>query len=39
MKMFGITSSEFKVDLKAYWTRSSEEVKILDSEGGMDVDA
>jgi mRNA turnover protein 4 len=39
MKMFGITSSEFKVELKAYWTRSSEKVEILESEGGMDVDA
>ena len=39
LKMFGITSSEFKVDLKAYWTRSTEEVKILETEGGMDVDA
>ncbi|KAJ5312595.1 hypothetical protein PENANT_c007G11466 [Penicillium antarcticum] len=39
MKMFGVTSSEFKVDLKAYWTRSSEEVKILESQGDMEVDA
>lgn len=39
MKMFGITSSEFKVDLKASWTRSTEEVKIFESAGGMDVDA
>ncbi|CAG8258399.1 unnamed protein product [Penicillium salamii] len=39
MKMFGVLSSEFKVELKAYWTRSTEEVKILESEGGMEVDA
>lgn len=39
MKMFGITSSEFKVDLKACWTRSTEDVKIFETEGGMDVDA
>lgn len=38
MKMFGVTSSEFKVDLKAYWSRSTGEVKILE-QGGMDVDA
>lgn len=38
MKMFGVTSSEFKVDLKAYWSRSTSEVKILEH-GGMDVDA
>ncbi|KAJ5367571.1 hypothetical protein N7541_001512 [Penicillium brevicompactum] len=39
MKMFGVLSSEFKVELKAYWTRSTEEIKILESEGGMEVDA
>ncbi|KAJ5152188.1 hypothetical protein N7492_010483 [Penicillium capsulatum] len=38
MKMFGVTSSEFKVDLKAHWTRSTGEAKILD-QGSMDVDA
>lgn len=38
MKMFGVTSSEFKVDLKAYWSRSNNEVKILD-QGSMEVDA
>lgn len=38
MKMFGVTSSEFKVDLKAYWTRNTNEVKIMER-GGMDVDA
>lgn len=38
MKMFGVTSSEFKVDLKAYWSRSTGEVKILE-QGGMEVDA
>ncbi|KAJ5101945.1 hypothetical protein NUU61_004167 [Penicillium alfredii] len=40
LKMFGVTSSEFKVDLKAYWTRSTGEVKILEeNQGGMEVDA
>jgi len=39
MKMFGVLSSEFKVELKAYWTRSTEEVKILATEDGMEVDA
>lgn len=39
MKMFGVLSSEFKVDIKAYWTRATEEVKILETEGGMEVDA
>lgn len=38
MKMFGVTSSEFKVDLKGYWTRSTGEAKILD-QGSMEVDA
>lgn len=39
MKMFGVLSSEFKVDIKAYWTRNTEEVKILETEGGMDLGA
>ncbi|KAJ5432917.1 Ribosome assembly factor mrt4 [Penicillium daleae] len=38
LKMFGVTSSEFKVDLKAQWTRESGEIKILE-QGGMDTDA
>jgi mRNA turnover protein 4 len=38
MKMFGVTSSEFKVDLKAQWSRSTGEIKILE-QGGMEVDA
>jgi mRNA turnover protein 4 len=39
LKMFGVTSAEFHVSLKAYWTRSSGEVKILEKEaGGMEVD-
>lgn len=38
MKMFGVTSSEFKVDLKAYWSRNTNEIKILE-QGGMNVDA
>jgi mRNA turnover protein 4 len=38
MKMFGVTSSEFKVDLKAQWERESNEVKILE-QGDMEVDA
>ncbi|KAF9891786.1 mRNA turnover and ribosome assembly protein [Aspergillus nanangensis] len=37
LKMFGVTSSEFHVALKAYWTRDSGEVKVL-SQGGMEVD-
>lgn len=39
MKMFGVLSAEFKVELKAYWTRSTEEVKILATDDGMEVDA
>lgn len=38
MKMFGITSAEFKVDLKAQWTRATGEIKILE-QGQMEVDA
>lgn len=38
MKMFGVTSSEFKVDLKAYWSQKTNEVKILE-QGDMEVDA
>ncbi|KAJ5677749.1 hypothetical protein N7523_004232 [Penicillium sp. IBT 18751x] len=38
MKMFGITSAEFKVDLKAQWSRATGEIKILD-QGQMEVDA
>lgn len=38
MKMFGVTSSEFKVDLKAQWSRSTGEIKILE-QNGMEVDA
>ncbi|KAJ5898074.1 hypothetical protein N7504_008362 [Penicillium tannophilum] len=38
MKMFGVTSSEFKVELKAQWTRSTNEVKILE-QSDMEVDA
>ncbi|KAF7588984.1 mRNA turnover and ribosome assembly protein [Aspergillus hancockii] len=39
LKMFGIASAEFHVALKAYWTRSSGEVNVLEKEaGGMEVD-
>ena len=38
LKMFGVTSSEFKVDLKAQWTRETGEIKILE-DGGMVTDA
>lgn len=37
LKMFGVAISEFHVGLKAQWTRSSGEVKVLE-EGGMEVD-
>ncbi|OQD74923.1 hypothetical protein PENDEC_c009G06665 [Penicillium decumbens] len=37
LKMFGVTSSEFKVDLKAQWSRSTGEIKVLD-QSGMEVD-
>ncbi|KAJ5832475.1 hypothetical protein N7474_000786 [Penicillium riverlandense] len=39
LKMFGVVSSEFKVDLRAQWTRSTGEVKVLEQKGGMEVDA
>ncbi|KAH1491802.1 hypothetical protein LV164_005831 [Aspergillus fumigatus] len=38
LKMFGVATAEFKVDLKAQWTRSTGEVKILEKDEGMDVD-
>ncbi|KAA8652707.1 hypothetical protein EYZ11_008301 [Aspergillus tanneri] len=39
LKMFGVVSSEFHVALKAYWTRESSEVKILEKrQGEMEVD-
>lgn len=37
LKMFGVATSEFHVGLKAQWTRSSGEVKVLE-EGEMEVD-
>ncbi|KAJ5894260.1 hypothetical protein N7495_005951 [Penicillium taxi] len=37
MKMFGVTSSEFKVDLKAQWERSSGEIKILEEDAMVDA--
>lgn len=39
LKLFGVVSSEFRVDLKGLWTRSTGEVKILEQDqGGMEVD-
>lgn len=38
MKMFGVASSEFKVDLKAYWSRNTNEIQIME-QSGMHVDA
>lgn len=39
LKMFGVATAEFRVALKAYWTRSTGEVKVLEKkEGEMDVD-
>lgn len=39
LKMFGVAISEFHVGLKAQWTRSSGEVKVLEkSQGEMEVD-
>ncbi|KAF4181500.1 hypothetical protein CNMCM7927_000573 [Aspergillus lentulus] len=38
LKMFGVATAEFKVDLKAQWTRSTSEVKILEKDEGMEVD-
>ncbi|EAW17443.1 mRNA turnover protein MRT4 [Aspergillus fischeri NRRL 181] len=38
LKMFGVATAEFKVDLKAQWTRSTGEVKILEKDEGMEVD-
>jgi mRNA turnover protein 4 len=39
LKMFGIASSEFQIDIKAQWDRKTSEVKILEkAEGAMDVE-
>ncbi|PYI00669.1 60S acidic ribosomal protein P0 [Aspergillus sclerotiicarbonarius CBS 121057] len=39
LKMFGVASAEFHVALKAYWTRETGEVKILEKDqAGMQVD-
>ncbi|KAL3491697.1 ribosomal protein L10-domain-containing protein, partial [Aspergillus germanicus] len=38
LKMFGVVTSEFKIALKAHWTRSTSEVEILEKdENGMEV--
>lgn len=38
LKMFGVTSSEFHVAVKAHWTRETGEVQILEEQAGMEVD-
>lgn len=39
LKMFGVTTSEFRVDIKAQWDRETGEVKILEKpEGAMDTE-
>ncbi|KAI9375252.1 ribosomal protein L10-domain-containing protein [Aspergillus egyptiacus] len=39
LKMFGVTMSEFRIALKAQWSRSTGKVEILEKdEAGMDVD-
>lgn len=38
LKMFGVQAAEFRVDMKAYWTRETGEVTILKKEGDMEVD-
>lgn len=39
LKMFGVAVSEFTVDMKAYWTRESGEVTVLEKkEGEMEID-
>ena len=41
LKMFGVATAEFKVDLRAYWIAAEERVEIIDEEGDvndMDVD-
>ncbi|OKL58238.1 Ribosome assembly factor mrt4 [Talaromyces atroroseus] len=39
LKMFGVATSEFHIDIKAQWDRKTSEVKILEkSEGAMDVE-
>lgn len=45
LKMFGVATAEFRVVVKAYWSRDSGEVVVLEGEdkgqggGGMEVDA
>ncbi|EED22886.1 60S acidic ribosomal protein P0, putative [Talaromyces stipitatus ATCC 10500] len=39
LKMFGVATSEFRIDLKAQWDRKTGEVRILEkSEGAMDTE-
>ncbi|KAJ9193031.1 hypothetical protein DTO166G4_8213 [Paecilomyces variotii] len=39
LKMFGVATAEFRVGMKAYWSRKTGEVKVLEKkEGEMDVD-
>ena len=39
LKMFGVATSEFKIDIKAQWDRKTGEVKILEKpEGAMETD-
>lgn len=38
LKLFGIASSEFRISLKAFWTRNKGEVKVLGDQAGMEVD-
>jgi mRNA turnover protein 4 len=38
LKMFGVATAEFRVDMKAYWSREKEEVIVLEGEGGMEID-
>ncbi|KAN0079205.1 Ribosomal protein L10 domain containing protein [Elaphomyces granulatus] len=37
LKMFGVAIAEFRVDVKAYWSREKEVVTVLE-EGGMDIE-
>lgn len=39
LKMFGVATSEFRVDIKAQWDRATGEIKILEKpEGAMDTE-
>ena len=38
LKLFGITMAEFRVQIKAYWDRESQDVTVVEADGAMEED-